>query len=168
MMNLPLFLRMPFCSALVSGRLRAKSKHISNSLRLPGTNVADTLRLFWLTAYFKRRGFTLDMTEADRQDLAAGTVDYIGFSYYMSFAVKDTDNGAGFDYDEAKELIRNPYVEASDWGWQIDPLGLRYVMNWFNERYELPLFIVENGFGAVDEVVDGKIQDTYRIAYQIG
>ena len=83
----------------------------------------------------------------------------------MSFAVKDTDNGAGFDYDEAKELIRNPYVEASDWGWQIDPLGLRYVMNWFNERYELPLFIVENGFGAVDEVVDGKIQDTYRIAY---
>lgn len=119
----------------------------------------------YLTAYFKRRGFKLDITEADKKDLAAGTVDYIGFSYYMSFAVKDTDNGAGFDYDEAKELIRNPYVDASEWGWQIDPLGLRYVMNWFNERYELPLFIVENGFGAVDEVVDGKIHDDYRIAY---
>ncbi len=60
----------------------------------------------------------------------------------------------------------NPYVDASEWGWQIDPVGLRYAMNWFNERYELPLFIVENGFGAVDTVEeDGQIHDDYRIDY---
>ncbi|TKV25371.1 glycosyl hydrolase family protein, partial [Citrobacter sp. TBCS-11] len=57
-------------------------------------------------------------------------------------------------------------VKASEWGWQIDPLGLRYAMNWFYERYEKPLFIVENGFGAVDEVeADGSIHDPYRIEY---
>ncbi len=62
--------------------------------------------------------------------------------------------------------MRNPYVATSDWGWQIDPMGLRYAMNWFNDRYELPLFIVENGFGAIDELEpDGTINDTYRIAY---
>jgi 6-phospho-beta-glucosidase len=63
--------------------------------------------------------------------------------------------------------VRNPNVEASDWGWQIDPMGLRYAMNWFNERYERPLFIVENGFGAIDEIdsVTNRVEDDYRIAY---
>ena len=46
-----------------------------------------------------------------------------------------------FDYNEAKDLVRNPYVATSDWGWQIDPMGLRYAMNWFNDRYELPLLL---------------------------
>ena len=62
--------------------------------------------------------------------------------------------------------MKNQYVEASEWGWQIDPEGLRYAMNWFYDRYQLPLFIVENGFGAVDKIEeDGTIQDTYRIDY---
>ena len=99
-------------------------------------------------------------------DLREGTVDYIGFSYYMSFAIKGQDNGPLYDYDEAHDLVKNPYVKASDWGWQIDPTGLRYALNWFADRYELPLFIVENGFGAVDEVTaEGAIHDPYRIEY---
>lgn len=120
----------------------------------------------YLKTYFKRKNFDLDMTDEDLEQLKRGCVDYIGFSYYMSFAIKDHGKAPSYDYDEAHDLVKNPYVEASEWGWQIDPTGLRYSMNWFNERYELPLFIVENGFGAVDEVnEDGTIEDPYRIEY---
>lgn len=119
----------------------------------------------YLLRYFDRKAFDLDITEADKEDLAEGCVDYIGFSYYMSFAVKGKENDHTYDYDESQDLVTNPYVEASEWGWQIDPMGLRYAMNWFNERYELPLFIVENGFGAVDQLEDGQIHDRYRIDY---
>ena len=60
----------------------------------------------------------------------------------------------------------NEYVKASDWGWQIDPEGLRYTLNWLTDMYHLPLFIVENGFGAYDQVdADGQVHDTYRIDY---
>lgn len=120
----------------------------------------------YMKAYFDRKQFDLDITTEDEEQLTKGTVDYIGFSYYMSFAVKDHGKGPAYDYDEAHDLVENPYVKASEWGWQIDPTGLRYAMNWFNDRYELPLFIVENGFGAVDEIGDdGEIHDEYRIDY---
>ena len=119
----------------------------------------------YIKAYIKRKGFKLDMSEADMEILKEGCVDYIGFSYYMSFATSYVEGNVHYDYDETNALVRNPYVEASEWGWQIDPLGLRWSMNWFNDRYELPLFIVENGFGAVDEIEGGKIHDTYRIDY---
>ncbi|MBO0454384.1 6-phospho-beta-glucosidase [Candidatus Enterococcus murrayae] len=120
----------------------------------------------YMKAYFERKAFQLDITDEDEAQLTKGIVDYIGFSYYMSFAVKDHDKGPAYDYDEANDLVGNPYVKASEWGWQIDPTGLRYAMNWFNDRYELPLFIVENGFGAIDEISeDGEIHDEYRIDY---
>ncbi|MFC0278051.1 6-phospho-beta-glucosidase [Enterococcus devriesei] len=120
----------------------------------------------YMKRYFERKEFELDITAEDESQLTKGTVDYIGFSYYMSFAIKDHDKGPAYDYDEAHDLVKNPYVKASEWGWQIDPTGLRYAMNWFNDRYELPLFIVENGFGAVDEITeDGGIHDEYRIEY---
>jgi 6-phospho-beta-glucosidase len=64
------------------------------------------------------------------------------------------------------ESVKNPYLEASEWGWQIDPLGLRITMNELYDRYQKPLFIVENGLGAVDTPdADGYVQDDYRIAY---
>ena len=63
-------------------------------------------------------------------------------------------------------FVKNPYVKATDWGWQIDPEGLRYSLNLLYERYEKPIFIVENGFGAMDKIEeDGMIHDNYRIAY---
>ena len=62
--------------------------------------------------------------------------------------------------------MKNPYVKASDWGWQIDPVGLRYSLNYFYDLYQLPLFIVENGFGAIDQKEsDGSVNDQYRIEY---
>ena len=70
------------------------------------------------------------------------------------------------DYNEAHDLVPNPYVKASEWGWQIDPTGLRYALNWFTDRYHLPLFVVENGLGAVDQLTeDHKVHDDYRIKY---
>jgi len=107
------------------------------------------------------------MEPGDEQTLAEGTVDYIGFSYYMSNAVKaDVINEtAGLDGGTIHS-VRNTYVKASDWGWQIDPVGLRYALNVLYERYELPLFIVENGFGAIDKLnPDNTCDDSYRIDY---
>ena len=119
-----------------------------------------------LLNYFERRGFALDITEEDKVALTQGCVDYIGFSYYMSFATKATADNPTLDYDESKSLVSNPYVQKSDWGWQIDPVGLRYSLNWFWDHYQLPLFIVENGFGAIDVLEsDGTVNDQYRIDY---
>ncbi|MHC5549527.1 6-phospho-beta-glucosidase [Carnobacterium maltaromaticum] len=120
----------------------------------------------YLEKYFQRKGFNLDITVEDKLLLLEGCVDYIGFSYYMSFTTESKSDNPQYDYDESKDLVRNPYVQVSDWGWQIDPVGLRYAMNWFYDRYQLPLFIVENGFGAIDQLnSDGTIDDDYRIDY---
>lgn len=116
--------------------------------------------------YLNRKGIELDFTEKDKEELKNGVVDYIGFSYYMSKVVEHKESNKYFDYDESKDIVKNEYVKASDWGWQIDPVGLRYSLNWFMDMYNLPLFIVENGFGAYDKVEeDGSIHDDYRIEY---
>lgn len=120
----------------------------------------------YLKAYWKRKGIVLDITKEDEEILKQGCVDYIGFSYYMSFVVRYQEDNPEYDYDESKDKVENPYIQRSDWGWAIDPEGLRYSLNWLYERYGLPLFIVENGFGAYDKVEeDGSIHDTYRIDY---
>lgn len=104
----------------------------------------------------------------DKEDLASGTVDYIGFSYYMSNVVDSTahrDASGAFD-GSSEHSVSNPYIKVSDWGWAIDPVGLRYALDVLYERYEKPLFIVENGFGAMDrKEEDGSCHDTYRIEY---
>lgn len=120
----------------------------------------------YIESYLKRKGYELDLTAADLADLEQGCVDYIGFSYYMSFAVKHQADNPQYDYREDQDKVVNPYIKASEWGWPIDPEGLRYSMNWMYDRYGLPLFIVENGFGAYDKVAaDGSIHDRYRIDY---
>lgn len=101
-----------------------------------------------------------------RTNLKEGCVDYIGFSYYMSFAVECGEENAEYEYREDKSLVDNPYIKKSEWGWPVDPEGLRYSLNWLYDRYELPLFIVENGLGAYDKKgTDGVIHDDYRIEY---
>lgn len=87
------------------------------------------------------------MEPEDEKILAQGTVDYISFSYYMSHAVKADsvlEGDANLDGRNV-HVVPNTYLKASDWGWQIDPVGLRYVLNLLYERYEKPLFISENG-----------------------
>ncbi|WP_262315183.1 6-phospho-beta-glucosidase [Lacticaseibacillus parakribbianus] len=120
----------------------------------------------WLLNYWDQKGYQIDVTEADRAILKAGAVDYIGFSYYNSGAVEYKDDNPDMVYDEPNSQVPNPYVPRSDWGWQIDPVGLRYAMNWMQARWNKPMFIVENGFGAYDKLEDdGSIHDDYRIKY---
>ena len=117
---------------------------------------------------FERKGFHIGISEEDKEILKEGTVDYIGFSYYMSNTVKsDVHNDISNTITgSSAHIIDNPYLKASDWGWTIDPKGLRYALNILYERYEKPLFIVENGFGAVDVLNEDKsIHDENRIAY---
>ncbi|MFX3617640.1 MAG: 6-phospho-beta-glucosidase [Sporolactobacillus sp.] len=120
----------------------------------------------YMEAYFMRTNYRPDITEADRAALAAGSVDYIGFSYYSSNTVTHQAENSAYDFDGEKAEVVNPNLQTSDWGWTIDPVGLRFSLNWLAERYRRPLMIVENGFGAYDKVeTDGSVHDDYRMAY---
>lgn len=116
---------------------------------------------------WERKGYDIRMLPEDAKILEEGTVDYIGFSYYMSNVVKtDANEGGDAIAGGNKHSVKNPYIKSSEWGWPIDPVGLRYALSMLTERYELPLFIVENGFGAVDvKEEDGTVNDDYRVAY---
>lgn len=119
-------------------------------------------------AYAKRMleelGVQLEVQPEDAEILKSGTVDFITFSYYMSSCqtAKDMKGGEG----NILGGVPNPNLPSSDWGWQIDPKGLRYALNDLYDRYGLPLMVVENGLGAKDEIeADGSINDDYRIDY---
>ncbi|GFZ26947.1 6-phospho-beta-glucosidase [Lactobacillus corticis] len=117
-------------------------------------------------AYIERKGYRPDITDEDRVVLKEGTVDYVGFSYYQSTTVSSENVKPDELSDLAKAVAVNPTLERSDWGWEIDPAGLRLALNHLTDRYHLPLFIVENGLGAYDKVAaDGSVHDDYRIDY---
>ncbi len=115
---------------------------------------------------WENKGYKVDMEDGDLELLQQGKVDYFAFSYYMSSTVSSdpekmhpVQGGFAFAAD-------NPYLQVSDWGWPIDPVGLRYTLNLLAERYELPLMIVENGIGLHEEKNPQEpIQDDARIAY---
>lgn len=120
----------------------------------------------YLLNEWKRLGYQFDMTEEDLQALKQGTVDYLGFTYYMSNTVSaDPKVKKLGDVLQGNYAVKNPYLPTTDWGWAIDPEGLRYMMNVYQDRYEIPLFIVENGFGYADCFEDGEIHDQNRISY---
>lgn len=113
-----------------------------------------------------RKGYDLDITDEDLELLREGCVDYIGFSYYMTHTAAHKDNNPYDDILGEDNLVENPHLKVSDWGWAIDPIGLRYILQWLSYKYNKPLFIVENGLGAYDTVEqDGSIHDSYRIDY---
>lgn len=115
----------------------------------------------------ERKGYVLDITEEDKAALLAGKVDYIGFSYYMSATIQDQNSGPLYEFDgNMDKLPKNENLQYSAWGWGIDALGIRYSLNQIYDRYQLPMFIVENGFGAYDKKeADGSVDDQYRIDY---
>ncbi len=120
---------------------------------------------YYAKRYFRDHNINVRMEPGDSEILKMGTVDFYSFSYYMSSCVSvdpEALKGSGNMFTG----IVNPYLKASDWGWQIDPEGLRIYLNEVYGRYEIPLFIVENGLGANDERgEDGKFHDDYRINY---
>lgn len=116
--------------------------------------------------YFLRKlkelGVELEMTDADKEDLRH-TVDYVSFSYYMSVCESANQEVGG----EGNIIggVPNPTLKASEWGWQIDPVGLRIILNDYWDRWQKPLFIVENGLGAKDKLINETVEDDYRIDY---
>ena len=120
---------------------------------------------YWTDSFFKENHIQIHKEEGDDEILANGKVDYYTFSYYCSNCVTSEEN----DEKTGGNMmggVKNPYLKASEWGWQIDPQGLRYALNELYARYQIPLMVVENGLGAMDHVEeDGSIHDDYRIEY---
>ena len=113
---------------------------------------------------FERHGFEVPAKDDDLEILQNNTVDFISFSYY-STRVVTTDATAKRDKNNMLDSVSNPYLEKSEWGWTIDPLGFRITLNELYDRYQKPLFVVENGLGAKDEFVNDTVEDDYRIEY---
>ncbi|MFE8699932.1 glycoside hydrolase family 1 protein [Cytobacillus sp. FJAT-54145] len=119
----------------------------------------------FMNRYFEENNIQIDMHPGDEEILYQHTVDFLSFSYYMSM-VASSAPGKKKEKGNFFSGVKNPYLEASDWGWQIDPKGLRVALRQMYDRYQVPLFIVENGLGAYDTVEeDGAINDDYRIDY---
>lgn len=115
---------------------------------------------------FERLGLDIEMTAEDLTLLKENTVDFVSFSYYSSRVASADPNLTDTTAGNIFASIKNPYLESSEWGWQIDPLGLRITLNQIWDRYQKPMFIVENGLGAVDTPDEnGYVADDYRIDY---
>lgn len=123
----------------------------------------------YMNRFFKENDIEIKI-DPDDIEVLKNTVDFISFSYYMSACVtadpKKNKKGSG----NLIVGVANPYLKASEWGWQIDPEGLRYILNVLYDRYQKPLFIVENGLGAIDELITDEngnktVIDDYRIKY---
>jgi len=119
----------------------------------------------YLLAKFRNEGLNIQMEKDDLNIMKKYPVDFVSFSYYMSSCSAKSVEGLDTAVGNTITAVKNPYLPASDWGWQIDPIGLRISMVDLYDRYRKPLFIVENGLGAKDELIDGTVDDQYRINY---
>lgn len=123
----------------------------------------------YMKRYFEENNIKLEILPED-EEILKHTVDFISLSYYMSYCATADKEKNILSRGNIMSAVKNPYLEESQWGWQIDPKGLRYILNQMYDRYQLPLFIVENGLGARDELVEGQagektVEDDYRISY---
>ena len=117
--------------------------------------------------WFEEMGVDVKMEPEDQVILRENTVDYVSFSYYMSTAASaHPERYTTVQGNLLTNGVKNPYLACSEWGWQIDPKGLRIALNQLYDRYQKPLLIAENGLGAVDHIeANGSINDSYRIEY---
>lgn len=123
----------------------------------------------YMKRYFREHGIQIQFAPED-EEILKNTVDFVSFSYYMSVCATSDPEKQKKGLGNLLGGVPNPTLKASDWGWQIDPKGLRYVLNMFYDRYQKPLFIVENGLGAVDVLIEDEngnktVEDDYRIQY---
>lgn len=142
-------------------------KHFQKHYLFTDTQVRGKLPNYYIRKLEKNR-IDLKVLPGDDEILRNGTVDFIGFSYYSSNVTTTDKNLLKSNAATGNHLggIKNSYLKTSKWGWQIDPIGLRLALNYLYERYEIPLFVVENGLGAVDYLDDDNyVEDDYRIEY---
>ena len=118
----------------------------------------------YMLRYFREQDIEIEMQDGDLELLSGASVDFISFSYYASGCASADPKQK--EVGNIVDSVPNPYLEKSQWGWLIDPKGLRILLNFLRDRYQKPLFVVENGLGARDEIDEnGQINDDYRIAY---
>ena len=114
----------------------------------------------------EQKDIQLPIQDGDLEELKAGTVDFVSFSYYLTHVCGKKTKGILKGLNGLETGYKNPHLKRSEWGWPIDPTGLRLALNTLYYRYNLPVMVVENGLGAKDEITeDGKIHDDYRIEY---
>lgn len=118
----------------------------------------------YMERHFAQRGVKVHFEPGDEEILAMYPVDFVSFSYYFTQVSTASE---GWETTDGNLVIanKNPYLESSEWGWQKDATGLRITLNQIYDRYQKPLFVAENGLGAVDTVEDNQVHDPYRIAY---
>ena len=119
----------------------------------------------YMDRFFNEQNINIHMEEGDAEIIKENTIDFVSFSYYFS-QVSTVEQGWEKTSGNLIMANKNPYLESSEWGWQKDPIGLRITLNQVYDRYQLPIFIAENGLGAKDVLEeDGSIHDPYRIDY---
>lgn len=119
---------------------------------------------FYALNFFEKNHIHINLNDEEKRILKEGTCDFYSFSYYQSIC----ESCQSFDEKTSGNImggVRNPYLKLTEWDWPIDPVGLRYTLNKVYDRYRVPVFISENGLGAVDHLENGKVHDPYRIAY---
>lgn len=114
---------------------------------------------------WKKGGYEIVMRSGDEEILKSYPVDFVSFSYYMTMVASIDEEHREKVGGNVISSVKNPFLPTSDWGWQIDPMGLTYALIDLYDRYRKPLFIVENGLGAHDKLVNGTVEDDYRITY---
>ncbi len=121
---------------------------------------------YYMKRFFKENEITIHMETNDLQILKEGVVDFISISYYMTYVMRYKNEKVPKPNGSLIAQIKNPHLQISSWGWPVDPIGFRITLNRIYDRYELPIFIAENGLGAVDKVDEhGYVADDYRIDY---
>lgn len=121
---------------------------------------------YYAKAYFKTNGIDLTIEEGDLDTIQAHRADFIGMSYYNSKVTAHNTEGMELTSGNMQSVFKNPHLHVSDWGWQIDPIGMRHTLNHVYDRYGVPIFILENSCGFLDELTeDHKVHDPYRIEY---
>ncbi|MBG6248080.1 family 1 glycosylhydrolase [Candidatus Symbiopectobacterium endolongispinus] len=119
-----------------------------------------------MTRRFAEKGIHINMLPGDEEILQQHTVDFLSFSYYMSLVTSVNADKMDKVGSNIAGGVKNPYLKTTEWDWQIDPVGLRIALNNMYDRYQIPLFVVENGMGAVDQIdEDHQVNDDYRIAF---
>ncbi len=119
----------------------------------------------YMNEFFEKLNVNLDISDEDKKILSENTVDFLSFSYYASQVASVEEDWEVTVGNMAGKVYANPYLKKSDFGWTIDSKGLRIQLNKLYDRYQLPVFIAENGIGAFDKLEDGKVHDPYRIEY---
>lgn len=121
---------------------------------------------YYSKTYFEKNNIKLDIKEGDMDNIKNNTADFVGMSYYNSMISSNDGEQLELTAGNVHSVYKNPHLPANEWGWQIDPVGLRYTLNHIFDRYNLPIFILENSSGFIDKLNDDfTINDPYRIDF---